>query len=360
MLGCLDEARWSVLQTRRTAESGDFQGDTCNICLIWHEAHGESPIVCVKLRRTALTYHLWLQRSTTRGQKRIELTQVQMDTGMTLTTTGQLVKLVKLSAAERAPRHFVQSRVWVHYARVTWSRWTSVEDRFTGMCEFGLLYHAHIWAAGCALGAAHWCAGHVFMSAFGEALHPSAPVYRAWNTALLCMMTYAVVAAPMRAAFHVHAAVLDWLALIIQVTLLIDIAATFFVCVDHGKTMDHLEQRPLRIAEHYLTTWLLYDVVTTLPWKALLPFIIGKTWITETALVADSLDIIKILRTVPILRRKQYKVIGLTMQHKQRATITFVGMVLVRNQQFVLPCPCTFGIGTAPDSECADRLWVLR
>ena len=88
-------------------------------------------------------------------------------------------------------------------------------------------------------------------------------------------MFYPVMVAPMMVAFSVHAEGLEVMSRIVEVALLVDVFVTFFVAVDVGKTSDHLEQRPLRVAEYYIKSWLLFDLATSLPWKNLLPIFIG-------------------------------------------------------------------------------------
>lgn len=195
-----------------------------------------------------------------------------------------------------------------------------------------------------------FCSGYVFESVVGEAVHPSAPMYRCWNTLHMVLMLYPVIVAPLVVAFSVHAQSLEVLARIVEVALLVDIIVTFFVAVDVGKTSDHLEQRPLRVAEQYTKTWLLFDLVTSLPWRNLLPIFIGNTglsWVTETATVRDALQFLQIARYLTIIRRNFYSVFSTqSMQYKQRAVLSFVAMVSVRYQcdSFSpwMQCSCTY------------------
>lgn len=175
--------------------------------------------------------------------------------------------------------------------------------------------------------------GHVFESVVGEAVHPSAPMYRSWNTLLMFLIFYPVMVAPLVVAFSMTGPGTDTASRVVEGFLLLDIVVTFFVAVDVGKTSDHLEQRPLHVAEHYIKRWLLFDLCTSLPWRNLLPLFIKNTrisWITETATVRDALEFILILRSLTIIRRNFYSIISFqSMQYKQRAVLVFVALVAV-------------------------------
>lgn len=172
-------------------------------------------------------------------------------------------------------------------------------------------------------------------------------------------MFYPVMVAPMMVAFSVHAEGLEVMSRIVEVALLVDVFLTFFVAVDVGKTSDHLEQRPLRVAEHYIKSWLLFDLATSLPWKNLLPIFIGKTalsWITTTVTVREALDFIKIARYLTIITRSFYTVFNIqSMQYKQRAVISFLSLVLVRSLPtcVLLECPLPSHVADSGILSCS-------
>ena len=162
-------------------------------------------------------------------------------------------------------------------------------------------------------------------------MHPLAPMYRIWNTLHIILMLYPVMVDPLLVAFSVKADALQVMARIIEAALLMDVIVTFFVAVDVGKTSDHLEQRPLHVAEHYIKSWFLFDLATSLPWKSILPLVVGKTWITETVTVREALDFLKIARYITIIRRNFYTIFSIqSMKYKQRAVMSFVSLVFVR------------------------------
>jgi hypothetical protein len=72
-------------------------------------------------------------------------------------------------------------------------------------------------------------AGHVHVTAPGEAVHQLAPAYKAWNKALLCMAIYPFLVVPLTAGFAVHFAVFNVFGMVVQTFLLIDIILTFWI-----------------------------------------------------------------------------------------------------------------------------------
>lgn len=164
-----------------------------------------------------------------------------------------------------------------------------------------------------------------------EALHPHAPLYRFWNTVLNLNMLYIFLLVPLKAGFQVQTAAFQYLHIFNSVCLFLDIAVSFLVGYQVGKTSDLIERRWLPVLRHYLTYWMLYDVLTSLPWELLLPHLIGKTWITETRDVATALPLIQILRYLTIAKRRSlFSISSLHMKYAQRNMLSFLLLALVR------------------------------
>lgn len=147
----------------------------------------------------------------------------------------------------------------------------------------------------------------------------------------MLIMIYPFIIAPVQAGFGLHYAVFTQLQWINQWSLLVDIPVTFWMAVLVGRTGDHVEKRPLHVAKLYVSSWFLYDLLTTLPWEQLLPVVIGHTWITDTQAVVDSLDLIKIFRFASISRRGSFSLPSYGMKYAQRSMIMFVLLVMVRH-----------------------------
>lgn len=148
--------------------------------------------------------------------------------------------------------------------------------------------------------------------------------------------------APLTVAFHAKAEGMHVLGRLVEVALMSDTLVTFFVAIKDGKTSDHLERHPLLVADHYIKSWLLFDVVTSTPWQLFLPFLLNNTslaWVTETVTVREALSFVQIARYLTIIRRDSYNIVRLqSIQYKQRALLSFVLFVLVRVQgRYVLP-----------------------
>jgi hypothetical protein len=185
-------------------------------------------------------------------------------------------------------------------------------------------------------------AGQVYTMASWEALHPHAPLYKAWNTLLNINILYIFIIAPLQAGFQLEHVALKVLHTISTVCLFLDMIASCFVGFHVGKTLDHVERRILRVVKHYIMTWLVYDLATSLPWASVLPLIIGKTWITETKELAKSLLLIQIFRYLTISWRASFFTISsLHLKYSHRSILMFVLFALVRprpSTRYLLSC----------------------
>jgi hypothetical protein len=169
-------------------------------------------------------------------------------------------------------------------------------------------------------------------------IHPHSPVYTMWNNVLF-MMLYPFIIAPVQAGFGLHHAAFKAFQWINQVSLLSDNLLTFWVAVLVGKTRDHVEKRPLHVAKHYVKSWFLFDLLTTLPWHQVLPLVIGKSWITETKPIIESFDLVKILRCTTVAHRASFLLPNYGMKYAQRSMIVFVLLVMER-----FSCSCSEGV----------------
>lgn len=173
-------------------------------------------------------------------------------------------------------------------------------------------------------------AGRVYVSGFGDPIHPHAPIYAAWNNLLAFLMGYPFIIAPAQSGFALRYAVFNFLQWVNEVSLVLDILLTFVVAVLVGKMGDHVEKKPLNVAKRYLSSWFIFDVLTTMPWKYVLPHVIGDTWVTTTRPVAESLDLIKIFRFIPVARRTSFRLPNWNgVKYAQRSMVMFVLLVMV-------------------------------
>ena len=177
------------------------------------------------------------------------------------------------------------------------------------------------------------------MSGFGDPIHPHSPIYAVWNNWLLIMMIYPIIIVPVTAGFGLTFTLFTILRWINQVALLSDIIFTFWVAILDGKTGDHVEKQPLAVAKRYITSWFIFDLLTSLPWEQLLPVFIGDTWVTTTRSVAESLDLLKIFRCMSLVRRSSFSLPNYGMKYAQRSMIVFVCLVMVRSSTFPM---CAF------------------
>lgn len=169
------------------------------------------------------------------------------------------------------------------------------------------------------------------VSRFGDPIHPHSPMYVVWNNWLLIMMIYPFIIAPVQAGFGLSYSFFTFVRWTNQVALLSDIICTFWVALLVGKTGDHVESRPLHVAKQYLSSWFIFDLLTSLPWEQILPLFIGDTWLTTTRPVAESLDLLKIFRYVSIARRSRFALPSYRMKYNQRSMIVFMCLVMVRS-----------------------------
>lgn len=174
-------------------------------------------------------------------------------------------------------------------------------------------------------------AGQVYLMSSRQSLHPHAPLYRMWNTVLNLNMLYIFILVPLKAGFQVTTDAFTYLHLFNSVCLFADIVMTFFVGYQVGQTSDLIERRWFPVVRHYVMYWLLYDVLTSLPWEVVLPTFIGKTWLTETTEFAMALPLIQILRYLTIAKRRSlFSIASLHMKYSQRNMLSFVLLALVR------------------------------
>eukprot|EP00892_Ulva_mutabilis_P007395 jgi/Ulvmu1/5027/UM021_0044.1 len=231
-------------------------------------------------------------------------TAVRRGNGLVRTSRGNLVKLVTQDAPAAA---FAFHTGFVHRIAANlhrfWQWCTTVYDPFTGQ---------------------------VYFMDGREALHPHAPLYRFWNSLLNLNMLYIFVLVPLKAGFQVQTAVFKYLHIFNSVCLFFDIVVSFIVGYQVGKTSDLIERRWMRVVRHYLTYWMGYDVLTSLPWELLLPHVIGKTWITETTEVAMAVPLIQVFRYLTIARRRSlFSISSLHMKYSQRNMLSFVLLALL-------------------------------
>lgn len=165
----------------------------------------------------------------------------------------------------------------------------------------------------------------------GQVLHPHAPLYRFWNTLLNLNMLYIFILVPLKAGFQLETEAFHYMHMFNLICLFSDVVMSFFVGYQKGQTSDLIERRWLPVLRYYLTHWVLYDVLTSLPWAYLLPLLIGKTWVTETKEVAKALPLIQIFRYLTIARRRSlFSISSLHMKYSQRNMLSFVLLALVR------------------------------
>lgn len=145
----------------------------------------------------------------------------------------------------------------------------------------------------------------------------------------MLMMIYPFIIVPVQAGFGLHYPIFTSFLWINQWALLTDIVVTFWMGVLVGKTGDHVEKRPMHVAKLYLSSWFLFDLLTSVPWKDILPLVLGHTWITDTKAVVESLELIKIFRFASIYRRGSFSLPSYGMKYAQRAMIVFVLLVMV-------------------------------
>lgn len=182
-------------------------------------------------------------------------------------------------------------------------------------------------------------AGQVYLISEGQALHPHAPLYQFWNTVLNLNLLYIFILVPLKAGFQVKTSAFHYLHLFNSICLFADIVFSFLVGYQVGQTSDLIERRWLPLIHHYLVYWLLYDLLTSLPWELVLPEVIGKTWLTETEAVANALPLIQIFRYLTIAKRRSlFSISSLHMKYSQRNMLSFVLLALVR------PAPAAFDV----------------
>ena len=99
---------------------------------------------------------------------------------------------------------------------------------------------------------------------------------------MLVSMAYLFVALPLEAGFLLRNAWYNAIHVLTTVLFALDIAGSFVTGYQVGKTLDHVELKMDKVAWHYVHTWLLYDVLFSLPWRFVIPLIGGNYWIATT------------------------------------------------------------------------------
>lgn len=118
---------------------------------------------------------------------------------------------------------------------------------------------------------------------WGEALHPQCRLMRAWAAVITIMIFVLFIVAPLTAGFAVRGLLVNIMQGVSTTFLLLDIIVSALTGFNQGSTMDHIELGALRAVCHYAKSWLLYDVVTSLPWHFVLANLGGLTSVAESA-----------------------------------------------------------------------------
>lgn len=314
---------------------------------------------------------------------------VRRGNGLVRTSRGNLVKIVTQDAPPAARAwHSGSVKSILDQLRAFWQWCTTVYDPFTGTPLKRLRHPAtearrdsvllglrdngcngtlacisvsHNWSNhGCcsiSFATADNSAGQVYLMNGGQALHPHAPLYRFWNSLLNLNMLYICVLVPLKAGFQVETAIFTYMHILNSVCLFSDIVVSLFVGYQLGQTSDLIERRWLQVLRHYFTYWVLYDVLTSLPWELVLPKLIGKTWITETREVAMAVPLIQILRYVTIAKRRSlFSISSLHMKYSQRNMLSFVLLALVSTLMYCDKHKLCLPLG----SHASSRLCQVR
>ena len=164
----------------------------------------------------------------------------------------------------------------------------------------------------------------------GDVLHPLCPLSRAWNTFMLAIMGVLLIVVPLKAGFLLDHWALDAFQVISSTILFMDIAITFVTGYQIGKTLDFVELDVKKVVYHYTTTWLLFDVVLSLPWRLLTPQFLGNHWVVTTPEILNAMPILALMRTPAIMRRSSFFSYDIMqIKYSKRAIISFVVFILV-------------------------------
>jgi hypothetical protein len=231
----------------------------------------------------------------------------------------------------------------------SWRWWTSVNDQFTGVhfdATAMLALDASTWQVSTAFlempsllasrrvqcnNSCCCCAGQVIIKEHDRAFHPLCPLSRAWNTVMLINMAYLFVALPLQAGFALTNRLYTGVRTLTTVLFFLDIAGSFITGHQVGKTLDHVELELRKVMRHYVQTWLLYDVLFSVPWRTVIPAIAPNHWITATPECINAVPLVSLLRSATLKKRSSY--VSLDMLHVKyttRAIITFAIFLAVR------------------------------
>lgn len=121
-----------------------------------------------------------------------------------------------------------------------------------------------------------------------------------------------------------------------------DILGNFVTGYAVDKTMDVIEQSLGKSALRYLTSWFLFDVVVSLPWRFIAPTALGDHWIATTPALLTAMPLLNLFRILTLQRRPSYfSLQALHIKYAKRSIVSFVLFILVRIQlrrTFVRKC----------------------
>jgi hypothetical protein len=145
----------------------------------------------------------------------------------------------------------------------------------------------------------------------------------------MALMCYQFVVSSLMAGFGLKNEFIHRTQITSSMILLADIPLSGCTGYYMGSTLDHVELRPLRALQHYATTWLVYDVLVSLPWHLLLRMT-RQAWVQQSTF-GNALYAIQLLRWATIHSRPSFLSVASLKQLKysKREIISFVIFISV-------------------------------
>lgn len=112
-----------------------------------------------------------------------------------------------------------------------------------------------------------------------------------------------------------------------------DILGCFVTGYATDKTQDNVEQSLRLSALRYVTSWFLFDVVVSLPWRFITPSMLGDHWIATTPALLTAMPLLCLFRLLTLRRRSSYLSLqALPIKYAKRSILSFMLFILVRFQ----------------------------